>query len=197
MTDTDKKRPSDHEIGGPALRAGAILRRVGAKTSGAEVGVFRGALSRKLLEGGVAKLFMVDNWLPTDAQPEHYKATGDWHSTRTASEVADDERKARAAVGAAGGRAVVLKMSSVEAASKIDDGSLDFVFLDADHSYEGLKADIAAWLPKVKRGGWLGGHDYENDHPDYDFSGVKRAVDEALPAGVELDVNYTWFWHVG
>ena len=40
------------------------------------------------------------------------------------------------------------------------DGSLDFAFLDGDHSHEGLKKDIAAWLPKVKKGGIIAGHDF-------------------------------------
>lgn len=186
------KRPSDHEIGGPALRAGAILRRVGPGARGVEVGVFRGALSQKLLDGGVVRLFMVDNWLPAGDQPEHYKATGDWHASRPIGGVASDERKARAVAARSGGKAVVLKLPSVVAAHQINDGSMDFVFLDADHSYEGVRADIAAWLPKVRKGCWIGGHDYANDMPEYDFSGVKRAVDEAF-SSVETDENFTWF----
>jgi predicted O-methyltransferase YrrM len=70
----------------------------------------------------------------------------------------------------------------------------DFVFLDADHSYEGCKADIAAWAPKIKPGGWLGGHDYENKaFPKF---GVTQAVNEyASAAGlpVELGENFCWF----
>lgn len=190
------RRLSDHEIGGPSLRAGAILRRAGPGARGVEVGVFRGALSQKLLDGGVVRLFMVDNWLPAGEQPEHYKATGDWHASRPIDGVASDERKAREVARRSNGRAVVMKMPSVEAARQINDGSMDFVFLDADHSCEGVRADIEAWLPKVRKGGWIGGHDYASDHPDYDFTGVKRAVDEAFPEGVELDSNYTWFRHV-
>ena len=57
-------------------------------------------------------------------------------------------------------------------ASKFDDKSLDFVFIDADHTYESAKKDILAWLPKVKAGGILAGHDYPT------WEGVTRAVDE-------------------
>jgi predicted O-methyltransferase YrrM len=83
--------------------------------------------------------------------------------------------------------ATLIVDDSVKAAGKIADGALDFVFIDGDHSYEGVKRDLAAWLPKVKPGGWLMGHDYGNK-PD---GGVKRAVDE-LGKPIELDCDHVW-----
>jgi hypothetical protein len=66
---------------------------------------------------------------------------------------------------------------SWDAAGHYDDGSLDFVFIDAGHRFEEVSRDIDAWLPKVKRGGGiLGGHDY-CAWPALDF-GVMRAVNE-------------------
>lgn len=65
---------------------------------------------------------------------------------------------------------------SVVASAAVSSRSLDFVFIDADHSYEAVRADIAAWLPKVKAGAWIGGHDYQEGE-----SGLRRAVDEAFP----------------
>jgi hypothetical protein len=52
------------------------------------------------------------------------------------------------------------------------------VFIDADHTYEAVKADIAAWLPKVKPDGILAGHDYKH-FPSMNF-GVIQAVTEAF-----------------
>lgn len=63
----------------------------------------------------------------------------------------------------------VLEADSVSAADHFDDGSVDWVFIDADHSYRAVVADIAAWSPKVKRGGLISGHDYGR-------SGVTDAV---------------------
>jgi predicted O-methyltransferase YrrM len=53
------------------------------------------------------------------------------------------------------------EMDSLAAAETFPDGSLDLVFIDADHSYQAVKADIAAWRPKVKPDGILCGHDCE------------------------------------
>lgn len=181
---------------GAAQRGDAILKRVGRNARGVEVGVFRGVLSQYLLRKGVDRLFMVDTWAPAEEQPEHYRETKDYCAGLSAAECGANEALARAVATRSGGKAVVLKLPSVEAAHQINDGSMDFVFLDADHSYEGVRDDIAAWLPKVRKGGWIGGHDYANDMPEYDFSGVKRAVDEAFPEGVELDDNFTWFVRV-
>ncbi len=56
------------------------------------------------------------------------------------------------------------------------DQSLDFVFLDASHTYEDVKNDICLWLPKVRYGGVLAGDDYTDKFSD----GVVKAVDEQL-----------------
>ena len=63
---------------------------------------------------------------------------------------------------------------------------LDFVFIDAAHDYENVKADIEAWAPKVKPGSILAGHDYCNAWP-----GVKKAVDELIP-NRELNKSVWW-----
>jgi predicted O-methyltransferase YrrM len=70
-------------------------------------------------------------------------------------------------------------------------GEFDFVFIDADHSYEAVKRDITLWRPKVKPGGWLCGHDLDKPH-----WGVRRAVEELLP-GFEADCDDTWFFRCG
>jgi hypothetical protein len=77
-----------------------------------------------------------------------------------------------------------VRASSTEAANLYEDGSLDFVFIDAAHDYDNVKADIAAWFPKVKEGGLIGGHDW--GHPP-----VARAVQDSLP---DIAIEYgCWF----
>ncbi len=91
----------------------------------------------------------------------------------------------RADVEKTGG--TVLWEESTKAAKSVADGWADFVFIDAGHSYAAVKADIAAWLPKVKPGGWFGGHDY---HPK--FPGVIRAVGEEFGAKIALHPGHIW-----
>ena len=62
--------------------------------------------------------------------------------------------------------------NSVEIAKNYKSRSLDFVFIDGSHLYEDVKKDIRAWKGKVKKGGYIGGHDYS------DHEGVNRAVKE-------------------
>jgi hypothetical protein len=78
---------------------------------------------------------------------------------------------------------------STEAAKRFEDESLDFVYIDANHSYKYVREDILAWLPKVKKGGIIGGHDYDwTDKEDGNILAVKKAVDEIF--GTDGRVHY-------
>jgi predicted O-methyltransferase YrrM len=66
---------------------------------------------------------------------------------------------------------------SWDMATKYADGSLDWVFIDADHAYESVVKDLDAWLPKVRKGGIIAGHDFA-EWPGF---GVIRAVTERFP----------------
>jgi hypothetical protein len=65
---------------------------------------------------------------------------------------------------------------------------IEFCFIDGSHEYEDVKADILAYLPKVKKGGILSGHDY-----DRIWAGVIQAVDETL-GQVEV-VHGSWIYY--
>lgn len=85
------------------------------------------------------------------------------------------------AAGVMGRVQALLNCGSEAAAKMFDDGSIDLVFIDACHEYEPVLADIRAWLPKIRRGGVLAGHDFSYEM----FPGVVRAVLNAFAFGDE------------
>ena len=75
-------------------------------------------------------------------------------------------------------------VNSEEGSKLFKDGSFDFVYIDGNHIYEFVKLDLKCWVPKVKRPGWIGGHDYQHKRAP----GVKPAVLEALG---EIDNHFS------
>lgn len=93
-------------------------------------------------------------------------------------------------------RIEIKRQYTLDAAKDIANESLDFVIIDATHSYNGVKNDIDAWLPKIKENGLICGHDY---HISFDNGGVIRAVDELSSIkddginGLFIDPYTFWF----
>lgn len=98
-----------------------------------------------------------------------------------------DRRMAVEAIAAQHRCARIIWQSSVRAAHLIPDGWADFVFIDAAHSYDAVAMDLVAWEPKVRPGGWFGGHDFHESHP-----GVIKAVRERY--GKAFDLLEGWIW---
>jgi hypothetical protein len=133
-----------------------LIARPGMRV--AEIGSWAGNGSTRVLIDALrqidgARLFCIDNWRgnPGWAPHQDYLRDGDMLATF------------RANVTAAGGATFVeaITAGSTEAAGRFDDASLDLIFIDADHRYSAVRADIAAWLPKVRPGGIVCGHDCE------------------------------------
>lgn len=68
---------------------------------------------------------------------------------------------------------MLLDMTTSEAADNVPNNSVDLLFIDADHSYQNVKEDIETWLPKMKRGGVISGHDFFRE-------GVNRALHDTI-----------------
>lgn len=86
-------------------------------------------------------------------------------------------------------RVQLLISDSVAAAALFADESLAWVHLDARHDYDSVRADIAAWLPKVRRGGWLSGDDYD----EWQWPGVVQAVADTLDGATGWSKGQ-WRW---
>lgn len=88
----------------------------------------------------------------------------------------------------------LIKSDSVLAANKFDDGSVDFIYLDTGHTYNRIKNEISAWLPKIRKGGLIGGDDFDRD--DHKDGGVSRAVIEFSNNDFITD-GVTWYFFNG
>jgi len=79
------------------------------------------------------------------------------------------------------------KCESAKASESFEDESLDLVYIDANHSYENVTLDITKWLPKVKKGGTIAGHDYINS------ADIRKAVADIF--GDKFTTNgQTWIY---
>jgi hypothetical protein len=173
-------------------RSNAILRRFepNQKIVGAEIGVYKGSLSKMLLQKNENLfLYMIDRWKAYSLK-EIKANKGSSMSLRDQSVFNAAYSRAKIINKIYPHRSKIIKKNSVKAARKIKNQSLDFAFQDADHSEEVLKKDIKIWLPKIKPGGYICGHDY---HRESVKAAVKYYFDEMM---IEEDVDNTWFVRV-
>lgn len=182
----------------PMGHAEPILRRIPHdRCVGVELGVNDGQLSGRLLsERPLLSLWMVDLWQTWTAADDYGRwceVHSDPSGLRSAEETARAYGMAQEVADIHQGRGCCLRMATTAAAGLFPERSLDFVFVDADHRETGCFDDIHRWWPKVRVGGWIGGHDY--DRPCFD-GGVKRAVHRFFDHradDIEIDANWTWF----
>lgn len=180
-----------------------ILNEHGLLGLGVEVGVQTGRHARHIRSHwNGTSLILVDPWRPYYGVLD----TQDMHDSYLAECVTGMKILAEQ-----GRKSGILRMTSMEAAAifhtilpAFPDGIFDFVYLDDDHSYEGVRDGIDMWFPLVKKGGILAGHDYVVDgwhkngepytaHATMEEAGgnsghcgpfyVRQAVDEAFHTG--------------
>lgn len=125
-----------------------------------EVGVQFGRNLKNLCKNYSGMVYGVDIWRDVGAEEEALK----W--------LKDNNNK------------VLVTGKSVDIAKTYTNESLDFVYIDADHSYDNVKADFEAWYPKVRKGGLVMGHDYGLNG---DCEDVKKYIDELISKGWKFD----------
>jgi hypothetical protein len=143
-----------------------LMKELGLPLIAAEVGCAEALFSFDLLMAGVEKLWMVVFW---DHQPNikgDGNASPEWHKSNY--EAAKDR------VYPYKSKVEMLKGYSTKMAKLIPDNSLGLAYIDCNHEYSAVKADIGAYWPKLVKGAVMAFHDYENER-DY---GVKAAVKE-------------------
>jgi predicted O-methyltransferase YrrM len=83
--------------------------------------------------------------------------------------------------------------TSNEASEQLKDLQFDFVYIDGLHTYDGVKTDIINYLPLVKKGGVIGGHDYVNGAH---LAGVYKAVNEMFGAPDKVFKDNSWIKYI-
>jgi len=159
--------------------------------TGAEVGVNRGHTAVRLLRHlpALHTYYAVDPWLPYPAYQAFLAA-----SKRRDRESFDRAfREFMERITPHIGRVFILRTFSLWAAMALPDRHLDFVFIDANHSYEYVRQDIAAWTPKVRPGGIVAGHDFLARSRAGEEWGVIRAVREAFGDDVHIEPHHVWW----
>jgi hypothetical protein len=150
-----------------------------APIRGAEVGVWKGETSRWLLtQCGNLSLTLVDQWSPEPFKLDRNKFSAMAKQNNRPDIWASWERDARKNLAEFGDRAQIVKADFRAAAKSIEAASLDFVFLDAAHSYQDTMRQMLDYTLRVRPGGLVCVHDYGYPEPGYKV--VSEAVDDFL-----------------
>ncbi len=178
-----------------------IVAKVDRPLVGAEIGVWKGELTAALLRRfPELTLYAVDPWDAGDAVMDRFFVQDTVLTKRTIDKAMRQLGNARQEffknTSFAHDRCIVLQDESSTAVKAVADNSLDFVFIDGSHLYTYVKQDIEQWLPKVKIGGLVSGHDYDGRNDRTGWFGVKRAVDEySKNMGHELQLASWFVWY--
>lgn len=158
------------------------IKLLGSNLVGLELGVWYGVNMGHLLEEcpNISMLYGVDPYLEYT----------DWNRHIPNNEIKQAKNHARLVSFRFARRCVLLECTSKEAINKID--ALDFIFIDADHSYESCYLDLNLWYDKIKPGGLFSGHDYS-------LPGVNKALkqfreERNIQEEIKLIPNDVWCW---
>jgi Methyltransferase domain len=123
-------------------------------TTVVEVGVFSGAFTQSILEAcpTVSRYYMVDSW----------RHLADWNkpANRSDAEFSDIRAQALAATAFAKDRRIVLEGTTREVAHRLPTASVDFAYIDGDHTLRGITIDLIGIWPKLRPGAILAGDDF-------------------------------------
>lgn len=141
-----------------------LFKELGFKV-GAEIGVLRGQYSKVLCDTipGL-KMYCVDKWT-------QYPTYKDFRSQKKLTEYEKIARETLAEYDC-----TIIKEWSMDAVKTIENGSLDFVWIDASHDFQSVTNDVAEWGKKVRVGGIIAGHDFYRSLNSKLYVQVKDAI---------------------
>jgi len=156
---------------------GYILENLPKEGIGLEIGVWQGGFAEMLLHWTKPKeLHLIDPWENVGHEGAFY--SNEEHDMEDAYQFVLH----RFAKEIATERVVVWRAKSQDIADQFEDNYFDWVYVDGDHSYEGIKSDLDLYIPKVKSGGFIVGDDY-TVIDDWWGTGIFQAVHEVIVSG--------------
>ena len=92
-----------------------------------------------------------------------------------------------------GSRFKLIKESSTNAATQLEDDSYDFIFIDADHSMKAVLQDLDSYWPKLRVGGIMAGHD--NNIFGVNFAVTSWTKRKGIDiSDIKVGSNNSWWW---
>ena len=157
-----------------------LLARLPRGSVGAEIGVWKGDFSARLLDAvRPSRLHLIDPWRFEETGYERAWYGGALAKSQADMDAIHDSVLLRFAAEIATGTVVVHRATSADAAASLADSSLDWAYIDGNHLYDFVRGDLEAFAPKLRTGGLLAGDDYGSQ--GWWEDGVRRAVDEFVP----------------
>jgi len=159
-----------------------ILSRIPKGSVCAEIGVYKGDFSERILARRPKKLHLIDPW-KFEPDPE-YKSSwygGSVGESQVKMDAIYESVKDRFRSAIKSGKVEVHRSDSAACSSQFPDQYFDWVYIDGNHRYEFVKVDLEAYSTKVKRNGLIAGDDY--GIPGWWQDGVTKAIDEAISSG--------------
>jgi len=148
---------------------------------GAEVGVAAGQHIKAIMEETkIEKMYGIDAYMPES-----------WNVNVPVTSFDEIYNEVNSMLSSYGDRVELIRKKSTEAAPDFEDGTLDFVFIDAGHDYENCYNDINYWHNRVRKGGYVMGHDWEH----VNFPGVMQAVTDHYGDDVDGVPEPTHVWY--
>lgn len=156
----------------------AVLKAMPRGSVCAEIGVWRGSFSALIVEiVAPRRLHLIDPWEFHPGAPDTWEGGGRARAQADMDKVfAEVARKFEDHP-----EVTIHRARSSDAAGRFAEGELDWIYIDGDHHYESVRADLELYLPIIRPGGFVTGDDYFWG-PELGLP-VKRAVDEVVRMG--------------
>lgn len=159
---------------------------------GVEVGVHEGSHAVSLMEHlNMKKLYLIDPW----EYYEEYEQDSKGYMDIVITGLNDAEKVTRKRMKRYGEKVEIIKDYSNRCLDRIPN-KLDFVYIDANHSYKHIKEDMANFWKKVKVGGIMGGHDFYNGYHRICDDVIRSVCEFAVKNKLQLRTDMPDWWFV-